>query len=291
MPFIQTRGARIFYEVSGEGPPVLLIQGIGVIGEGWRPQVRGLADRYRLIWFDNRGIGASTQEPGAPRPLTIADMAADGLAVLDALAIEQAHIVGHSMGGVIAQQLALTAPARVRSLSLLCTVGRGGDAVRLTAEVLWRALRMSIGSRRSRRRAFLEMVLPASGAGNQDLDQLAVELAPLFGRDLSDQPPILLRQARAMARHDTSHRLAELAKLPTLVVSAEEDRVTLARYGRALAAAIPGARYVEIKGAGHGVPIQDPPRINDLLAAHFAATDSTAAATAASPAGSSPSKH
>lgn len=296
MPFVQTSGARIYYEDAGHGPPVLLIQGIGVIGQGWQPQVRGLADRYRLILLDNRGIGASTIEPGPAGAVTLANMAADATAVLDALHVERAHVVGHSMGGVIAQQLALTAPARVRSLSLLCTVGRGQDAVRITPEVLWRGLRMNLGSKRSRRRAFVELILPAATPDKSDkvdYDQLAAELAPLFGRDLAEHPPIILKQVRAMAKHDTSHRLGELGSIATLVVSAKEDRVTLARYGRALAAAIPGARYVELPAAGHGVPIKSPERINDLLAQHFAAADAAAPAAPAAPAGDpgAPSKH
>lgn len=274
MPFVQTKGARIFYQESGQGPPVLLIQGIGVIGEGWRPQVRGLSDRYRLTQFDNRGIGASTLE--ASGALSIAAMAEDAVAVLDALGVTRTHIVGHSMGGVIAQQLALSAPRRVRSLSLLCTVGRGKEAIRITWDVLIRALRMHIGSRRSRRRAFVELVLPSALPEPAEMDRLAEELAPLFGRDLAEQPPILLQQARAMARHDTWRRLPELADIPTLVVSATQDRVTLAQYGRALAAAIPGARYIEVPAAGHGVPIHRPDLINRLLADHFAAADARA---------------
>ncbi len=293
MPFVQTSGARIYYEEVGQGPPVLLIQGIGVIGQGWQPQVRGLADRYRLILFDNRGIGASTLEPGPDGAVTLANMAADAAAVLDALHVERAHVVGHSMGGVIAQQLALTAPARVRSLSLLCTVGRGRDAVRITPEVLWRGLRMNFGSKRSRRRAFVELILPAAPAAKVDYDELAEELAPLFGRDLAEHPPIILKQVRAMSRHDTSDRLGELGSIATLVVSAEGDRVTLARYGRALAEAIPGARYIELPAAGHGVPIKSPERINDLLAQHFATAD--AGSPAAPPAGAAdsgaPPKH
>ena len=242
--------------------------------------MQGLSDRYRLARFDNRGIGASALIAGGA--LSIAAMAEDALAVLDALGVAQAHVVGHSMGGVIAQQLALSAPQRVRSLALLCTVGRGKEAVRITWEVLLRALRMHLGSRRSRRRAFVELVLPAALPERTELDRLAEELAPLFGRDLAEQPPILLKQARALSAHDTWHRLPELSAIPTLVVSAREDRVTLAQYGRALATAIPGARFIEVPGAGHGVPIHRPDLINRLLADHFAAADSRQAAAPAS---------
>ena len=294
MPFVQTSGARIYYEEAGHGPPVLLIQGIGVIGQGWQPQVRGLADRYRLIVFDNRGIGASTLEAGPAGAVTLASMAADAAAVLDALHVERAHVVGHSMGGVIAQQLALTAPGRVRSLSLLCTVGCGRDAVRITPEVLWRGLRMQIGSKRSRRRAFVELILPAAAAdADVDYDQLAAELVPLFGRDLAEHPPIIFTQMRAMSQHGAEPRLAELGPIATLVVSAEKDRVTLARYGRALAAAIPGARYIELPAVGHGLPITKPKLVNDLLAQHFATADGGSPAAPSGGAGdsSAPPKH
>ncbi len=274
MPFVTTQGARIHYEVAGSGPTVLLIQGIGVIGEGWRPQVRGLADRYRLIRFDNRGIGQSTIDASAASPLTIETMAMDALAVLDAVGTNQAHLVGHSMGGVIAQQVGLLAKPRLRSLALLCTFGKGKDAVRMTPAVLWRGLRMMVGTRRMRRQAFVEMVMPPALWNAGDGDKLAAELAPLFGRDLAEQPPILFHQMRAMAQHDTSARLSELGTIPTLVMSAAEDRVAFPRYGRALAAAIPGARYVELAAAGHGVPIQCPAEVNDLLAQHFAAAES-----------------
>lgn len=274
MPFVPAPGAQIHYEVSGAGPPVLLIQGIGVIGEGWRPQILGLGDRYRLLSLDNRGIGQSTLTAGAKSPLTIAAMAADALAVLDATGSESAHVVGHSMGGVIAQQVALLARSRVRSLSLLCTFAKGKDAVRMTPAVILRGLRMMVGTRRMRRQAFVEMVMPAAVRARVGRDQLAAELGLLFGRDLAEPPPILFRQVQAMGHSDLTARLGELGGIPTLVMSAAEDRVAFPRYGRALAAAIPGARYVELAAAGHGATIQCPAEVSELLAQHFAAVES-----------------
>lgn len=101
----------------------------------------------------------------------------------------------------------------------------------------------------------------------------AAQLAPIFGHDLADQPPVAMRQLRALAAHDVSSRLGELADIPTLVVSAEHDMISRPEYGRAIAAGIPGARYVEIAGAAHGVPITDAPQINALLSSHFEAAD------------------
>jgi pimeloyl-ACP methyl ester carboxylesterase len=107
------------------------------------------------------------------------------------------------MGGVIAQQLALDCPQRVRSLSLLCTFARGKDAARLTPWVLWMTLRTRIGTRPMRRRAFLEMICPRSALQTADVGALAARFSKLIGRDLADQPPILMKQLMAMGRHDT----------------------------------------------------------------------------------------
>jgi pimeloyl-ACP methyl ester carboxylesterase len=196
-------------------------------------------------------------------------MAEDARALLEAVGWKSAHVVGHSMGGVIAQQLALDCPKRVRSLSLLCTFARAKDAARLTPWVLWMTLRTRVGTRRMRRRAFLEMLIPKDDLQTADVDGLAAEVASLIGRDLAGQPPILLKQLRAMSCHDCLGRLGELANIPTLVVSAEQDRIALPEYGRTLAEAIPGARYEEVPAASHGVIFQKPDRINAVLARFF----------------------
>jgi len=263
---LTTTDARIHYERSGIGPPVLLIQGAGVIGEGWRPQIDGLRDRFSLVSFDNRGIGASTFTSSS---LTIEAMAADALAIADAEGLERFHLAGHSMGGLIAQQLALQAPRRVISLALLCTFLRGAEAARMTPSMILMGLRTQLGTRAMRRRAFTRLVMPDDYLSAVDRSRLEQDLAGLFGRDLADQPAIVMKQLRAMARFDASARLNALASIPTLVVTATHDRIARPEYGRRLAAAIPGARYVEIEEAGHGVTIQCADRINDLLAVHF----------------------
>jgi aminoacrylate hydrolase len=271
MPATDTTGARISYASRGKGPAVLLIQGIGLVGEGWRPQVDGLADRFQLLTFDNRGIGASTMVSGGP--LTIEGMAADALAVVDAAGVDRVHVVGHSMGGVIAQALALAAPERVKSLSFLCTFTRGREATALSPGMLVTGLRMRVGTRAMRRAAFLSLVLPATALTRTNVPALADELAPLFGHDLADQPPIVMKQLRATSRYDASARLATLTPIPTMVVSGSVDRIALPAYGRALAAAIPGARYVEVNGGAHGVTIHSATIINDLLSTHFDAAE------------------
>src|SRR6185503_2192983 len=119
MPTLHTRGARVSYSRTGTGEPVLLIQGVGAVGNAWRPQIDALASRYSVITIDNRGIGASTITEGA-------------VTIVDAEGIGRCHVVGHSMGGLIAMQIALTSPRRVKSLALLCTFPDGRSGARLT---------------------------------------------------------------------------------------------------------------------------------------------------------------
>jgi pimeloyl-ACP methyl ester carboxylesterase len=259
-------GCRLAYEVVGEGPPVLFIQGVGVHGRGWLPQVETLSSHFRCLSFDNRGLGGS--QPLA-LPLNVERMAADASALLSVQGWDSAHVVGHSLGGPIALELALSAPERVRSLALLCTVARGRDATRLTRRMLWLGLRSSVGTRRMRRRAFLEIVLPRETLRRGDTDELAVRLEPFFGHDLAEQPPVAMRQLRALRAYDASARLGELPGVPTLVISAENDPIAPPRFGRALAAGIAGARFMEIAGASHGVTIQCAAQINALLQEHF----------------------
>jgi pimeloyl-ACP methyl ester carboxylesterase len=271
MPTASSNGATIRYTTSGAGPAVLLIQGVGAIGRAWQPQIDALASSRTVLAFDNRGIGDS---PPGTAPLSIEAMAADALAVADAVGTTTFDVVGHSMGGVIAQEVALSAPSRVRSLSLLCTFARGAQGARLSWDLLIAGLRSRLGPRTARRRAFVELVIPAAYLAQVDRAALEVELADLFGRDLADQPPIVMAQLKAMARYDALDRLRLLAPIPTLVVSATHDRIALPAFGRQLAAAIPGARCVEIADAGHAVPIQCADRVNALLAGHLAVAGS-----------------
>ena len=267
MHYVQANGVRLRYTVAGNGPPVLLIQGVGVIGEGWRPQIDGLEDRFTLIAFDNRGIGGSTMPDGT---LTIPDMASDAFALMSALGFERFHAAGHSMGGLIAQEMELRQPARIMSLALLCTFAHGRQGAKPSLGMLPTAIRTRIGTRAMRRDAFLELVMPREYLQKSNRAQLAERLRPLFGHDLADQPPIVMKQLRAMARFDAADRLHQLGSIPTLVIAASEDRIARPVFGRELAKAIPGAVYVELPNAGHGVTIHRASDVNELLSAHLA---------------------
>lgn len=264
----QHRGCSLAFDVVGEGPPVVFIQGMGLHGAGWKPQVDGLADRFRCVTFDNRGMGES--QPAGEK-LTVPLMVEDIVRVMDAAGLERAHLVGHSMGGLLAVATALEHRARVLSLSLLCTFARGRDVSVPKGKMLWLGIRTSIGTRRMRRHAFLEMVMTEAELAGRDRDALGAELLPLFGHDLGDRPPIVMQQLSATGAYDATPRLSELAGLPTLVMSASHDIVAPPALGRALASGIPGARYVEIDEAAHGVTIQRAEQTNALLAEHLGA--------------------
>lgn len=261
---LKANGCEFVYEVQGQGPPVVLIQGVGVCGKAWKPQVDRLSLLHQCLTFDNRGMGGS-QPAGA---LTIEQMAHDAIALMDAEGWYAVHVVGHSMGGLIAQQLALLAPERVRSLSLLCTFARGADATKITAQMAWIGLRTRVGLRSWRRRAFLTLVSPP-GTVPADSEKLAAHVSELFGHDIGDQPPVVMKQLAAMKRHDVTSRLGELGSIRTLVVSARHDLIAPPASGRAIAAGIPNARFVELADAAHGAPILDAERINALLLEHL----------------------
>jgi len=260
MPAPKQGHGRLHYELTGRGAPVLFIQGVGAAGDGWKPQTDALAGEFQTLRFDHRGIGRSV-----PGPVSIEAMAADARALMDAAGWESAHVVGHSMGGVIAQQLALDHPRRVRSLALLCTFARGAQGVRVTPKIMWLGLRTRIGTRAMRRRAMLEMIFPAAYLRTMDGRELAARCGAFFGRDLADSPPILMQQLRAMGRHDVSARLGELSSIPSLVISAEHDPIALPAFGRELAERLGNAAFEAIPGASHAVVINEAGLINDRL--------------------------
>jgi pimeloyl-ACP methyl ester carboxylesterase len=261
---VDVDGCRLAYARRGAGPPVLLIQGVGVHGEGWRPQIDTLAGRCSCVWFDNRGVGQS-QPPTAD--LSVDRMARDAAAILDAEDWPDAHIIGHSLGGLVAIRLALSVPARVRSLSLLSTFARGRDAG-ASVQMAWIGLRTRVGTRRMRRAAFLEILAPPSALVGVDRDRMAREIAPLFGHDLADHPPIETQQLAALRAEDVTSALPTLA-VPTLVVSAAHDPISPPALGRALAAGIPGARYELLPDQAHGAPILAADSVNALLLSHL----------------------
>ena len=267
---IRHRGCDLVYDIRGSGAPVIFIQGVGVHGAGWAPQVDELAPNFRCLSFDNRGIGRS--QP-VDESLSVEQMADDTLAIMNAAGWNSAHVVGHSLGGLVAIQLALIARQRVRSLSLLCTFANGRAVAPLSARMMWSGLRSRVGTRTMRRRGFLSLLMPPGVLSETEQDSLAVELAPLFGHDLADQPKIINLQLRAMRAADLSGRLRELAGKPILVMSGAHDPIAPPKLGRAISRAIVGARYEEFPDSSHALPIHRAARANALLRDHLLSVD------------------
>jgi pimeloyl-ACP methyl ester carboxylesterase len=233
-----------------------------------------LADDHRCLTFDHRGIGRSQPAGDA---VDVATLAGDTLALMDAAGMDGAHLVGHSLGSLVCLQVAATAPERVRSLALLCAFAVGADATRMTPWLAWIGARMMLGTRAARRRGFLAMIYPPAALSGGDADALARRLEPFFGGDLAVRPPGVAAQLDAMRAFDARPLLPALAGVPTLVLSAARDRVAPPALGRALAGALPGARYVEIADAAHGVVLQKPDEVNAALRTHLRSADASVA--------------
>jgi pimeloyl-ACP methyl ester carboxylesterase len=259
-------GCRLHARVCGAGEPVLFIQGVGVHGDAWMPQVEDLAPHYRCLWFDNRGVGLS--QPLAGR-LTVARMADDAAAIIAAQGWSSVHVVGHSLGGLVALQFALSERVRVRSLALLCTFAKGSAAAR-SLRMMWLGLRSRVGTPAMRRRAFVEILASPAELVRVSRDEVAAELEGIFGRDLADHTWVEGQQLTAMRAYDASASLSQLAGIPTLVLSGEHDPIAPPELGQALARGIPGARFVLLRDVSHGVTVRYPEIVNRLLLEHLA---------------------
>ncbi len=230
---------RIAWEEAGAGPPLLLIQGLGYARWSWEPIVPGLAARHRVVFFDNRGIGESDKPAG---PYTARQMADDALQVLDEAGIERAHVLGASLGGMIAQEVASVAPERVERLVLCCTTPGGAATVpmpevtvRLFAEAA--TLPPDVALRR-----FVENALgadPPEGVADE-----------LYRRRLASPPDPAGWQAQTAAGTTYPGPSAPISAA-TLIVTGTADNVVDPRNADVLVGRIPGSRAVRLEGAGH----------------------------------------
>jgi pimeloyl-ACP methyl ester carboxylesterase len=243
-------GVELAYDIEGSGPDLLLVAGTASTRPLWslvRPQ---LARSYRTIAFDNRDAGASSI---ATVPYTLADLAADAVAVLDAAGSTRPHVLGHSMGGAIAQQLALDASDRLASLTLVCTWARG-DGYSKNVMRLMHALTENVRDDRTLLAAILFMGSSASTLNRTDLWEMtdaAMALGALAPR------AALSRQWALDLTVDTLDRLPEL-RCPVHVIWGDEDRLVPPALTRALIDAIPAAFETRLNACGH-VPMVDAP--------------------------------
>ena len=242
MPHTTRDGVKIFWEEHGSGDPLLLIMGLGATLEWWARLVPVLAARFRVITYDNRGVGRSDVPPG---PYALPAMAEDAIAVLDAAGIASAHVFGASMGGMIAQELALNHPARVRSLILGCTACGGAQAVPAAKPVREALMARSRMTREEAMWAMAPYIFDAGTPRERVAEDIAVRLA---ARVTNEGYFAHLGAIRAWA--GTHDRLAGLT-MPVLVIHGETDELVPPENGRIVAAAIPGSRLVMIPRASH----------------------------------------
>jgi 3-oxoadipate enol-lactonase len=264
MPVASVGEIELSYERAGSGPPLILIMGMSGTALHWgEPFLADLRRDFEVIVYDHRGVGESTRLDEAS-PLTIVQLAADAAGLLDALAIESAHVMGISMGGMVAQELALTCPERIRTLTLGCTYCGGPGSALASPEVTRRlAEGMMSGDRALAVRSAWEANVSRSFA--QDADAYATFVG--IGARRSVSVPVIMAQAQAIGAHDTSARLPELT-MPTLVIHGTEDELLPVQNGRLIASLIPGARLEIFDGVGHLFFWERPERSAELIREH-----------------------
>jgi 3-oxoadipate enol-lactonase len=259
VPHADVNGHRIHYVRQGSGEPLLLIQGLSGNHLHWGDEFLGLLDEdFELIAPDNRGIGHSSRTSD---PFTIADMADDAVELLDALEIESAHVMGISMGGMTAQEIALRHPERVRTLTLGCTYA-GGEGSSLTdPQVIERLAELLMTGRTEEA---LRVGFSYNVSSDFASDPRNFELIKRVAEELPGSLEILMLQVQAVAGHDTSQRLGEIS-VPTLVIHGTEDQMLPVANARHIAERIPGARLEVMDGVGHAFWWERPERSAELV--------------------------
>ncbi|MDQ6811272.1 MAG: alpha/beta hydrolase [Actinomycetota bacterium] len=264
MPVAGVGDIKLSYERAGSGPALLLIMGMSGTYDHWGARfLEHLREHFDTISYDHRGVGASSRLDG---PVSIAQLADDAAGLLGVLGIDSAHVLGISMGGMVAQELALAHPGRVRTLALGCTYC-GGPASSLTsAQVLQRLVEaMTSGDRERAVRTGWEVnVSPAMA---RDAEVYATFLA--LGQRRAVAVPVVMAQMQAAMAHDTSARLARL-KMPTLIVHGTEDQMLPVQNARLIASLIPGSQLEILEGIGHLFFWEQPEHSAELVRSHAA---------------------
>jgi pimeloyl-ACP methyl ester carboxylesterase len=267
MSMANVESIQLYYEEHGSGDPLLLIMGLAADSTAWLFQIPDLARCYRTIAFDNRGVGRSAKPPG---PYTIHGMADDAAGLLDVLGIERAHVVGVSMGGMIAQELALRHPNRVRGLVLGCTFPEP-----------------DVDAERQREFSVAQFGGHVTAAGETEIDVSAIDplaffqhlLPRVFNQSFIDRelPKLLnvfagalqygfsmeaiLGQVEAVMGHKATDRLHRITA-PTLVITGDADLLVSPANSDILARNIPGAKLVKVPGGSHGFNFETPELFN-----------------------------
>jgi len=267
MSTVRVGDIEMYYEQHGSGEPLLLVMGLAADSTAWMFQVPDFAARYRTIVFDNRGVGRSSKPSG---PYSIHQMADDAAGLLDALDVARAHVVGVSMGGMIAQELALRHPKRVRGLVLGCTYPEpDADAerqrqcsVQQLGGHITAAGATEIDLSTIDPLAFFQTLIPR--VFNQSfIDTELPKLLQIFGGALQwgFSMEAILGQVEAVMGHKATDRLHQIGS-PTLVITGDADLLVSPANSDVLARNIPGAKLVKIPGGSHGFNFETPDIFN-----------------------------
>jgi 3-oxoadipate enol-lactonase len=262
VPTAGDAGVELYWERRGRGEPLLLIQGMSGTHLAWgEPFLSRLEADFECVIFDNRGIGNSAL---VSEPFTIADLAQDALKVMDAAGLETPHVLGISMGGMTAQELALAAPERLRSLTLGCTYP-GGPGSSLIAPEDAGPLLEAMGSGNLERVFAAAYEVNLSPTFRADESHFA-EFTAMAGALPARQQTVQL-QLQAIAGHDTQSRLSGITA-PTLVIHGTVDKMIPVANGELIASLIPGARLELLEDVGHMFWWERPERSAELIRAH-----------------------
>jgi pimeloyl-ACP methyl ester carboxylesterase len=255
MPYVENDGAKIYWEERGEGDPVLLIMGLGYTLAMWQRVWPALAAAYRVILFDNRGVGGSDAPPG---PYSIPTMAGDAIAVMTAAGVERAHVYGISLGGIIAQELVLSHPERARSLILGCTSCVGTGAVAAEPEVLRVLLARATMTPEEGVRAMVPYIYDAATPRERVEEDLEIR------RRTYPSAHGYLGQLQSLNTYESCSRVSQIS-LPTLVIHGESDQLIPPENGRLLAQRISGSKLVMLPAASHVFFTDQPEAANQAV--------------------------
>jgi 3-oxoadipate enol-lactonase len=260
MPKAKVNEIELYYEVHGpEGAkPLLLIAGLGHSSKLWFRQVPEFSKHFETIIFDNRGVGQSDKPD---EPYSVAGMAADVIGLLDHLGIEQAHVLGASMGGYVAQEIAIEHPERVKRLVLLCTHYGGPEYLELTGD-LWKEILdvAGLSPEEIYRRGIKYSTTPEFFKNNEEMVKKLVRMR------LEDPQPAYAfqRQFAAAAAFYSKDRLQRI-QAPTLVLAGREDQIVPLELAERLTEAIPNAQLKVIDHAAHLLFIERPEEVNRAI--------------------------
>jgi pimeloyl-ACP methyl ester carboxylesterase len=245
MPHVSLNGIQLHFEVAGTGDPVLLVSGLGAPAIGWALQVAALSARYRVITLDNRGVGESDMPPADT--YATAQLADDAAALLRHLGVARAHVVGASMGGTVAQEMAIRHPRLVRSLVLACTWARA-DARFLATIEAWMTLAQRVPVEERFRHVLYPLVFSPGFYAKKGAVDVALQRALAYPH--LTKPEAIERQGRGILGWNGSRvkRLGSIA-VPALVLTGQDDILTPPAFGRALAKALPKGRFQALPGA------------------------------------------